>query len=71
MALGQLQFVREEGTMVNSFERMARELGLSPGEYEGSAQLKDWARRNMAEKYVPTFLLRSWGLERDEVDEAA
>ncbi len=59
--------------MANSFERMVKKLGLSPEEYEGSAQLKDWVLRNMTEKYVPTDLLRAWGFEKNEVakDEAA
>ncbi len=53
--------------MANSFERMVKKLGLSPAEYESSAELKDWVRRNMAEKYVPSDLLRAWGFEKDEV----
>jgi len=52
--------------MVTSFEQMVRKLGLSPEEYESSALLKDWVRRNMDEKYVPLDLLKAWGFEKDE-----
>ncbi len=59
--------------MGNSFEQMVKQLGLSPQEYENSARLKDWVRRNMAEKYVPTDLLAAWGFEPNDAanDEAA
>jgi hypothetical protein len=52
---------------------MVRKLCLSPEEYESSALLKDWVRRNMDEKYVPSDLLKAWGFEKDEAarEEAA
>ncbi len=53
--------------MGNSFEQLVKQLGLSPGEYENSARLKDWVRENMTEKYVPTDLLEAWGFEPDDV----
>lgn len=58
---------------MTSFEQMVRKLGLSPEEYESSALLKDWVRRNMDEKYVPLDLLKAWGFEKDEAakEEAA
>ena len=52
--------------MATSFERMVKKLGLSPKQYESSALLKDWVRRNMDEKYVPLDLLKAWGFEKDE-----
>jgi len=52
--------------MATSFERMVKKLGLSPDEYENSARLKDWARLNMHNKYVPSDLLKAWGFEKDE-----
>jgi len=59
--------------MATSFERVVMELGLSPEQYESSALLKDWVRRNMDEKYVPSDLLKAWGFVKDEAkkDEAA
>jgi len=58
---------------VTSFEQMVRKLDLSPEEYERSALLKDWVRRNMDGKYVPPDLLKAWGFEKDEAakEEAA
>ncbi|HVP51385.1 MAG TPA: hypothetical protein VMT05_04700 [Terriglobales bacterium] len=52
--------------MTTSFEQIVKKLGLSPEQYEGSALLKDWVRRNMEEKYVPSDLLKVWGFENDE-----
>ena len=59
--------------MATSFEQVVKDLGLSPEQYESSARLKDWVRRNMDEKYVPSDLLKAWGFEKDEVakEEAA
>ena len=59
--------------MATSFEQVVKELGLSPEQYESSALLKDWVRRNMDEKYVPSELLKAWDFEKDEAqkDEAA
>ena len=52
--------------MATSFERMVKKLDLSPEEYASSAPLKEWARRNMDEKYVPSDLLKAWGFEKDD-----
>lgn len=59
--------------MATSFEQMVKDLGLSPEQYESSALLKDWVRRNMDEKYVLSDLLKACGFEKDEVvkEEAA
>jgi hypothetical protein len=48
-----------------------KELGLSPEEYEHSAVLKDWVRRNMDEKYAPLDLLKAWGFGVAEAKEEA
>jgi hypothetical protein len=55
--------------MATSFEQMVKKLGLSPEQYKSSALLKDWVRRNMDEKYVPSDLLKAWGFEKDEAAE--
>jgi len=52
--------------MATSFEQMVKKLGLSPHQYTSSALLKDWVRRNMDEKHVPSDLLKAWGFEKDE-----
>ena len=46
-----------------SFEEVVKKLRLSPAEYEGSVQLKEWARKNKDQKYVPHELLQVWGFE--------
>ena len=46
---------------LSAFDSLARSLKLSPEEYEGSIALKDWARQNKDQKYVPLELLRVWG----------
>jgi len=46
-----------------SFEEVVKKLRLSPTEYEGSARLKEWVRKNKDQKYIPDELLKLWGLE--------
>ena len=46
-----------------SFEEVVKKLRLSPAEYEGSIDLKEWAQKNKDLKYVPSHLLKAWGLE--------
>lgn len=48
-----------------SFEQLVQQLGLSPEEYENSAILKEWVRKNKDFKYVPTALLQAWGFKVD------
>ena len=48
---------------VISFEEMVKKLRLSPTEYEGSIHLKEWARKNKDQSYVPSNLLQAWGLD--------
>ena len=46
-----------------SFEEVVRKLRLSPVDYEGSLPLKEWARKNKDQKYIPDDLLKLWGFE--------
>jgi len=46
-----------------SFDQIVENMGLSPEQFEGSAELKEWARANMGQKYVPIDLLMAWGFE--------
>jgi len=46
-----------------SFEEVVRKLRLSPADYEGSLQLKEWVRQNKDQKYIPDDLLKLWGSE--------
>ena len=47
----------------NSFEEVVRKLRLSPEQYAGSVQLKDWVRKNKNQKYVPLDLLEAWNFD--------
>lgn len=47
----------------NSFEQIVRKLHLSPDQYLGSIQLKEWVRKNKDQKYVPSDLLKAWNFE--------
>lgn len=49
-----------------SFDKLAEELGLSPDQYVHSSVLREWAERNKDEKYVPSHLLKAWGLIADD-----
>lgn len=44
-----------------SFEGVAKALGLSPEDFEGSVLLKEWVLKNKNQKYVPQDLLQAWG----------
>jgi hypothetical protein len=46
-----------------SFEGIVKKLRLSPADYEGSIQLKEWARKNKDQRYIPDDLLKLWGFE--------
>jgi hypothetical protein len=46
----------------SSFEEVVKTLGLSPNEYEHSAQLKAWVQKNKDQKYVPQDLLQAWNI---------
>lgn len=48
-----------------SFDEIVERMGLSPAEYESSAELKQWVLANVGQKYVPVDLLIAWGFEVD------
>lgn len=50
-------------TRPTSFEDAAASLGLSPCDYHKSKALHEWVTRNKNSKYVPSDLLKAWGLE--------
>jgi hypothetical protein len=50
-------------TGTSSFEQVVKKLRLSPSQYEGSVPLQEWARKNKDQKYVPSHLLQTWGLD--------
>jgi hypothetical protein len=50
----------------NSFDHVVAILGIRPDQYKDSLPLKEWVQRNKDQKYVPTELLKHWGLEDDE-----
>jgi len=47
---------------LTQFEKIARRLKLSAPQYGGSIALKNWALRNKTHRYVPTELLKAWGI---------
>ncbi len=51
------------GPVSSSFEDVVKKMRLNPAEYQHSRELKDWVQRNKDSKYVPTDLLKAWGLE--------
>jgi hypothetical protein len=50
-------------TTISSFESLVKSLGLTPDQYVSSAELKEWARRNKDQKYIPLDLLEAWGMK--------
>lgn len=44
----------------STFEHLVAMLGLAPGEYEDSTALREWARKNKNDRYVPSELLQAW-----------
>ena len=45
---------------LSTFEYVVKALQLSPDQYESSVELKEWVRKNMNDKYVPSQLLQAW-----------
>lgn len=43
--------------------RLVRKRRLSPDQYLGSVQLKEWVRKNKDQEYVPVDLLKAWDFE--------
>lgn len=50
----------------SSFEEVVRELKLRPEEYANSPKLRAWVLRYKDEKYVPTDLLKAFGIDGDD-----
>src|SRR5437762_8630119 len=46
---------------VSAFELQTKKLGLRPDDFVGSEDLKEWARKNKDQKFVPSDLLQAWG----------
>jgi len=51
---------------LTEFEQQVEELGLRPGEYQASPQLRSWCRINANSRYVPEYLLKVWGIKVNE-----
>ena len=47
------------------FELYAQQLGLTPGSYVSSAQLRIWCRHHKDRCYIPEWLLAEWGMKVD------
>ena len=52
--------------LITEFEQQVEKLGLRPGEYQDSPQLRSWCRRNANMHYVPEYLLKLWGIGVNE-----
>jgi hypothetical protein len=48
------------------FEKVTRELGLTPEQFDSSPALKRWVRKHKNSRYVPEQLLSHWGMTVDE-----
>ena len=48
---------------LSAFEHVVKALRLSPDQYKSSVALKEWVRRNMNDKYVPSELLQAWAFD--------
>jgi hypothetical protein len=49
--------------VTTQFEQMVDSLRLEPHEYFHSRALREWARRNKNDRYVPSELLKQWGFD--------
>ena len=47
----------------SSFDQMVETLNLSPHQYQGSQELKEWVRLNKTQRYVPTEVLNAFGFD--------
>ena len=52
---------------VASFDEVVKDMGLSPAQYATSVELKEWARTNRTQRYVPIDLLVAWGFDVDSL----
>ena len=50
-----------------SFDEVVKNMGLSPAQYASSVELKEWARANRTQRYVPIDLLIAWGFELESL----
>ena len=48
---------------LSEFESLVMSLRLSPEQYVGSSELRDWVRKNKDHKYVPQAVLEAFGFE--------
>ena len=55
----------------STFEHLVATLGLAPERYKDSTVLKEWARKNKDDRYVPSELLQAWGFTVDSGYEAS
>ena len=52
--------------VASSFDEVVRQLKLVPEEYASSAQLRAWVLRYKDEKYVPTEVLKVFGIDCED-----
>jgi hypothetical protein len=45
------------------FERLVKQLRLTPQNYADSVELRRWCQRNKNRCYIPERLLQEWGIE--------
>ena len=50
----------------SSFEEVARDLKLVPGQYTSSLELRAWVARYKDEKYVPSEVLKAFGFDCED-----
>jgi len=48
---------------LTEFERLVKQLRLTPENYANSVELKRWCQRNKNRCYIPERLLGEWGIE--------
>ena len=48
---------------ITEFEQVTKEFKLQPDQYIRSTRLREWARKNKNNKYIPESLLEAWGFE--------
>jgi hypothetical protein len=53
---------------ITEFESMVTKFGLTADQIIRSTRLREWAKKNKNNKYVPEYLLEAWRLKVDGVD---
>lgn len=56
---------QDETPTITEFEQKVIELGLSPDQYLGSQELREWTAAHKNTRYVPEPLLQAWGFDPD------